>query len=269
MIKYIADIGSNHNQDFKRCKKLIEQAAKIGCWGVKFQLFKADKLYRNPSKKKLKELKISEFPIDWIPKIAECCDEHSIKFGCSPFYHEAVDKLEAYVDFYKISSFDILRENLIRKCIETDIPVIISLGLTLSSNFLKIKEKFDYDLRKAFYLHCISNYPALPEDCNLNLISLYNLDGWSDHTTEPGVIHQAVIQGAKIIEFHLDLEDKQGLEFKHGHCWTPSKISNTIRNIEIMQSSFVGSNFRMDLSQRADPKDELRPIKGYSTKNNY
>jgi len=59
-IKFIADIGSNHNQDFGRCKSLIDVAKDAGCWGVKFQLFDTEKLYRNIDNNKLKELTAME-----------------------------------------------------------------------------------------------------------------------------------------------------------------------------------------------------------------
>ena len=45
MVKFIAEVSSNHNGDLKRCLKFIETAKDCGCDGVKFQLFKIDELF--------------------------------------------------------------------------------------------------------------------------------------------------------------------------------------------------------------------------------
>ena len=49
-ILFIAEIGSNHDNDFSKCKRLIMAAKKAGCDAVKFQLFKAEKLVPKNSK---------------------------------------------------------------------------------------------------------------------------------------------------------------------------------------------------------------------------
>ncbi len=42
---FIAEVSSNHHRDLDRCLKFIDTAAKMGCDGVKFQLFKIDDLF--------------------------------------------------------------------------------------------------------------------------------------------------------------------------------------------------------------------------------
>ena len=42
---FISEISSNHNNDLSRCKELIDATKEAGCDGVKFQLFKIDKLF--------------------------------------------------------------------------------------------------------------------------------------------------------------------------------------------------------------------------------
>ena len=42
----IAEIGSNHDNNLKKCKKMILEAKKVGCDAVKFQLLKLTSLYQ-------------------------------------------------------------------------------------------------------------------------------------------------------------------------------------------------------------------------------
>ena len=45
MIDFIAEVSSNHNRDLSRMKEFIYTSKKAGCSGIKFQLFKIDKLF--------------------------------------------------------------------------------------------------------------------------------------------------------------------------------------------------------------------------------
>jgi len=48
------------------------------------------------------------------------------------------------------------------------------------------------------------------------------------NTVSEELILSAIGIGANAIEFHLDLEDKQGFEFSHGHCWTPDSMKRLL-----------------------------------------
>tara|TARA_Y100000294_G_C8303246_1_gene235623 strand:- start:170 stop:412 length:243 start_codon:yes stop_codon:yes gene_type:complete len=45
MIKFIAEVSSNHHRDLERSFEFIDAAANSGCEAVKFQLFKIEKLF--------------------------------------------------------------------------------------------------------------------------------------------------------------------------------------------------------------------------------
>lgn len=297
--RFIADIGSNHCQDFLRCLKLIDAAKDIGCWGVKVQLFKADKLYTPEFIPR--NIKDREMPDEWIPKLAKYCKARGIKFGGTPFDLEAVKVLSPHVDFLKISSFDLLRKDLIEECAKTGIDLIISTGSATGYEVLCAMETF-YDNRvkcsenalnprvhtqKIYFLHCISDYPTKIEHCHLFKINALDywissfwwpkedVDiGWSDHTCNTNVIYEAYLRGAKIIEFHLDLNDKKGAEYRYGHCYTPEHIRSTIYEIqeEIRRYDRDITKEHMDKKTiearewRADPEDGLRPMKSMRNK---
>lgn len=276
-IKFIAEIGSNHNRFWQRTTKLIRIAKKIGCYAVKFQLFNVDKLYRNANDRMTN--KQNELPQPFIPAISKYCQDNDIKFGYTPFDDEAIELLKPYVDFFKISSYELLREDFIKSVYKTGVKLILSSGMLLTEElydlYLNIIASDPDEVRPIDILHCVADYPAKPGDCNLDVIGQYkmlfsafdNKIGWSDHTKQPGVIYQAVASVAEIIEFHLDLEDGQGNEYKHGHCWKPSEIAPVIENVNIMQLA-KGSPIKKlsegelkSLGNRADAVDGLRPIK--------
>lgn len=81
------------------------------------------------------------------------------------------------------------------------------------------------------------------------------------------MIYRAIHRwGAKVIEFHLDLDGK-GEEFKAGHCWLPDQIKPVIEQIRkgfAADGSGVKEPVAAELPDRmwrADPSDGLRPLK--------
>ena len=276
MIKFIAEVSSNHHRDLERSFEFIDAAASSGCKAVKFQLFKIEKLFAPEILKKSskhRERKNWELPIEFIPKLSERCKSHNIEFSCTPFYLDAVSELEPYVDFYKIASYELLWDDLLAKCARTGKPVIISTGM---ANILEIQHAVkvlqNNGCKNPTILHCTSAYPAPFSEANLKAIdsirSATNCEvGWSDHTVEPGVIHRAIHKwGAKVIELHLDL-DGRGDEFRTGHCWLPHQISKLITDVKKGDGA-DGNGVKepttseyLDREWRTDPEDGLRPFK--------
>ncbi len=272
MTKFIAELGSNHNGSLDRCYKLITTAKDIGCWAVKFQLFD-ENLYAPQYIKQRERLRKWQLPLDYIPKIAEYCKEKDIKFGCSVFYFEAVEILKPYVDFFKIGSYEMLYIDLIKTVIQAGKPWMISAGMSLNypGTIIAIQLMGANMMNSPCTIfHCNSNYPALPEGCELKdiqeLSSLFEFSktpiGWSDHTRHPGVIYAAIAQGAEVVEFHMDLEDEQGWEYEHGHVWLPSEIKEVIGNVRIGEAASQPNEQKLEhLRQQRTDVDGMRPMR--------
>ena len=282
MLKFISDAGSNHNQDLKRALELVRVSKFIGCYGVKFQLFRPELLFSKEFPQKIKKMQQWALPVDFIPEIANECNKQQIKFICTPFDLQSVFDLIPFVDILKIGSYELLYDRLIEAVAETGIPWMFSAGmLEKAYNILPIMETgIWYNNRPWAVLHCNSNYPAKPENCNLYRIGEIRYlvgnraeVGWSDHTKSEEVIIAAVSQGATVIEFHLDLSDGKGLEYSFGHCWKPLDIEETI--IDAQQFSkldgffsygdhrWINSNTMEEEARkwRMDPKDGKRPLR--------
>jgi sialic acid synthase SpsE len=273
---FIAEVSSNHSQDLERCFRFIDIAAEIGCDAVKFQCFKVEELFSPEIVSKsasVRARKKWELPESFIPKLAERCKKQEIQFGCTPFYLDAVNLLNPYVDFFKIASYELLWDSLLESCAKSGKPVILSTGM---ANMDEIKHAVEV-LRKANcssirVLHCTSSYPTPFDQANLAAIDtmrdqLQVKIGWSDHTVVPAVIYRAVHHyNADCVEFHLDLDGK-GEEFAPGHCWLPEQIKAVI---EVITTGYLADGHGRkepvptelsDRDWRADPDDGLRPLK--------
>lgn len=274
-IKFIAEVSSNHNRDLERSKEFIRTSSLIGCQAVKFQLFKVDELFAPEvvkANKEIRKRKNWELPVEYIPVLSEYAHSLGLEFSCTPFYLDAVDELNPFVDFYKIASYEILWLDLLKKIAATGKTVVASTGMATMEEIISAVETIrNTGNHRLSLLHCISGYPTPPEQANLKAIKTlkdqFNCSvGWSDHTVNPGVLYRAVYKwNAELVEFHLDLEGT-GEEYKTGHCWLPNEIKPVISQItKGFEADGNGEknpapSEMPDRDWRADPADGLRPL---------
>ena len=275
-VTFIAEASSNHAQDLSRALAFVDAAADCGCDAVKFQLFRVNELFapeilaQNAS---LRARVAWELPVTHLAPLAVRATERGIAFSCTPFYLAAVDELEPYIAFYKIASYELLWHDLLIACAKTGKPVIISTGMaTMPEIIAGVDALKNAGCRDITALHCVSAYPAPPEESNLSAMAAIREStgvpvGWSDHTRRPSVIERAVHRwGASVVEFHLDL-DGTGAEYAAGHCWLPNEIAPVIARVREAERS-DGTGFKgpvaaelSDREWRADPIDGLRPLR--------
>ena len=276
MVKFIAEVSSNHAQDLGRSLAFVDAAAGCGFDTVKFQLFRVTELFapeilaKSPQHKKRVAW---ELPLAHLEPIANRCRERNIEFSCTPFYLEAVKELEPYVAFYKVASYELLWNDLLKACAATGKPVIISTGMAIMPEIkAAVATLEEAGASEITVLHCVSAYPSPPDQSNLAAIEAIRnatgvKTGWSDHSRSPAVIERAVHRwNASTVELHLDL-DGTGEEYHTGHCWLPEEIAPVIARV---RQAFTadGNGFKEpvpaelpDREWRADPSDGLRPFK--------
>lgn len=275
-VRFVAEVSSNHNRDLDRCLKFIDKAAEIGCDAVKFQLFKTEELFAPEAlaaHPEVKGRKDWELPVSFLVELSKRCKDKGMEFSCTPFYLEAIEELFPYVDFFKIASYELLWKDLLVACAQTGKPVVLSTGM---ADLDEIREAVSTiqsaGCQNLVLLHCVSGYPAPPNECNLaaieTLSNAFNVSvGWSDHSVSRAVIHRAVHRwGACMVEFHMDLEG-EGEEYSTGHCWLPEQMADVISEIRLgFQTDGTGKkepapSELSDRDWRADPVDGLRPLK--------
>lgn len=245
-ILIIAEIGSNHNNNFHLLEKLIKIAKKSGCDAVKFQLFKAKNLVSKNTKayKILKNLELSN---NWIPRIRRLCTKYKILFACSPFDENAVEILKKNkCDIIKIASPEIKNLYLIKKAANAKIPLVISTGDSdkkIIARSLKIIKKSSIQPSSVAYLHCTSEYPTKINNVNLNMLKFltnylkkYSI-GFSDHSLGIDNSVAAVALGACIIEKHITLSKKlKGPD--HHFALEPNELTQLVNKIKNLCQSF-------------------------------
>ena len=214
-----------------------------------------------------------ELPLEHLAPLARRCREKGVSFSCTPFYLDAVKELEPYVAFYKVASYELLWTDLHKAIAATGKPVIISTGMAIMPEIkaaaATLKQAGATDIT---VLHCVSAYPAPPEQANLSAIETIRKEtgakvGWSDHTRSPAVIERAVHHwNASTVEIHIDL-DGSGAEYATGHCWLPDEIGPCIARIR-QGIRADGNGYKEpvaaelpDREWRADPSDGLRPLR--------
>ena len=154
-------------------------------------------------------------PWEWHKDIKEYVESLGMVFFSSPFDNMAVDFLEDLnVPAYKIASFEITDIPLIEYTASKQKPIIISTGIATKED---ITEAVNACKRvgndQLILLKCTSAYPTPLDEVNLSLIPKIAEDfdcltGLSDHTEGSLIPVGAVTLGARVIEKHINQEQK-------------------------------------------------------------
>ena len=139
----IAEISANHNGSINKAKKLILTAKKNGADIVKLQTYEPQNMTINFNGKdfivteglwkgyKLWDLyKKAQTPLSWQKELFTYAKRIKMPCFSTPYDDEGVEILKKLkVQIYKISSFEMKDESLLKKICKTGKPVIISTGL--------------------------------------------------------------------------------------------------------------------------------------------
>ena len=230
---FIAEISANHCGNFNLAKKLIKCAKKNGADAVKLQTYTADTMTIKSNKKYFKVnnglwkgynlwdlYDEARTPLEWHKKLFEFGKRNKITVFSTPFDESAVDFLEKLkCPIYKVASFEMNDNLLIKKIALTKKPMIISTGM---ANLKEIEIAYytakRFGAKDITLLYCVSNYPSKNSDFNLNNIKIlkkkFNCKvGLSDHSKDNKIAIAAVAAGAEVIEKHIALDkQKKGLD---------------------------------------------------------
>jgi N-acetylneuraminate synthase len=252
----IAEAGSNHNGSMEQAKRLIDVAVAANCDAVKFQLFRASKLYPKEAGKSdylntdesiYDIINSMEMPYDWLPQLAEYCQQQGVMFLSSVFDEESTDILDPYVPAYKIASYEMTHLPLVRHIAQKGKPVIMSTGTAnLEEVDVSVNEVFSTGNKELALMQCTASYPAPVESLNLKTIvtmkDVFGIPvGLSDHSREPliGPMGAAAL-GANLLEKHFTLSNQlPGPD--HAFAVEPDELILMVRRVrEVEQSLGTG-----------------------------
>ena len=225
----IAELSANHGGSIKRAKDSITMAAKAGVSAIKIQTYTPDTMTINCNLpdflvkeglwagRTLYELYSEAYtPFEWHEELFEHAKNCGVTIFSTPFDETAVDLLESLgAPAYKIASFEIVDLPLIKYIARKNKPIFISTGMAskdeIEDAVRVVRENSDSDL---LLFHCISSYPAITADSNLNnltwLAETFGVEvGLSDHTTNNIAAVTAIGMGAVAIEKHFKLDSEE------------------------------------------------------------
>ena len=140
---FVADIAANHDGSLSRAKELIYMAAEAGADAAKFQHFEAATIVSEKGfralgnkashqaswKKSVYEVyEAASLNPDWSMELKHECEKAGITFFTSPYSLEIVDKIDQYVEAYKIGSGDITWLQIVTHIAKKNKPYIIATG---------------------------------------------------------------------------------------------------------------------------------------------
>jgi N-acetylneuraminate synthase len=212
----IAEIGINHEGDYNKAIRMVDDARAVGCECVKFQSHVVeDEMIPNDVVPKNANESIWDIMVrcalteDEERKLKAYVESKGMMYLCTPFSRAAAERLERLgVQGYKIGSGECNNYPLIKLIASYGKPVILSTGM----NDLKSIAPAVEILRAAHVpfalLHCTSMYPT-PYD-KVRLGGIRDLAdafpdavlGLSDHSMGNWTCFAAVALGASILEKH-------------------------------------------------------------------
>lgn len=226
----IAEISANHNGNIENAMYLISEAKKAGASAVKLQTYTADTMTIDCDHEDfqikgglwggqtLYNLYRKAFtPWEWHAPLFDHAKKMGITVFSTPFDETAVELLERLnTPAYKIASFEAIDLPLIRVVASTGKPIIISTGMANAEEISEaIEAARQSGCKDLAILHCVSGYPAPPEDYNLrtipDMIDRFGIvTGLSDHTLSNVTAITAIGLGASILEKHFTISRNGG-----------------------------------------------------------
>lgn len=264
----IAEMSGNHNGDIARAIKIIQAAAASGADAIKLQTYTADTmtidselddfmiregLWQGQSLYQLYQQ--AHTPWEWHETLFQIGRDLGMLVFSTPFDLSAVDFLESLqAPIYKIASFELTDLPLIKYVASTGKPMIISTGM---ASFSEIKSAVQvaqsHGCSDLTVLHCVSEYPASVEQCNLatmvDIGKQLNVNiGLSDHTLGTTVSVAAVALGATVIEKHFTLDRSEG-GVDSQFSLEPSELAQLCREAKLAHKAIGKVNYQRSNSE--------------------
>ena len=226
-VRFIAEIGMNHNGNHDLIPALIKSAAESGADYAKFQVGWREGVDE-----------INNLSDETLENIIRLCGFYGVQPLFSTITDRAFDRVSKLgLRTIKVASRTVKYEpGLVRRIVDYADEAIISLGMwdgddvPLHSTNIK-------------YLFCISKYPAYPWDLSGFPSSFGEHDpyyGYSDHTVGVEACLIAIARGARMIEKHFTLDKSDTTIRDHALSASPSEFRTLVTLGQTMSKTLRG-----------------------------
>jgi len=232
MANVIAEIGINFGGNIDVAKDLILQAARAGCWGVKFQFRNIKTFYfvDNEIGDAIvrSEIEKNNLSFNQISILQKHANSLGLEFGMSFFREEDLGFYLSNIgdpDFYKVPSAECMNAKLVDALLQRNKMVLISIGGHRVEEVINQYSNNKY--KHIIILHCIANYPAdlgIQNLSKIKKIAETHQSGYSSHDADYEVCIAAIAMGAAWIERHLT-DDKNGIGLDDSSSSTEGEIT--------------------------------------------
>jgi N-acetylneuraminate synthase len=227
----IAELSGNHNGSLDRAIETVRAAAQSGAHALKLQTYRPDTITLDSNGpdfvvpgtgpwagRTLFDLyDEAHTPWEWHEAIFTEARELGLDVFSTPFDDTAVDLLEDLgAPAFKIASFEMNDDALLRRVASTGKPVIMSTGMaSLEEIMHAVGVLRSAGCEEIAVLRCTSSYPA--PDASMNLLTMPVLAtatgcivGLSDHSLGSTAAIVATTLGACLVEKHFTLSRADG-----------------------------------------------------------
>ena len=219
----IAEAGSNHDGRYQQAEALIDVAADAGADAIKFQMFKAERLYAQNAgvsaylgrdESIVDIIKSMEMPESWLGDLSRAAEAVGLEFLVSAFDETSLAAVDPFVAAHKCASYEMTHLPLVRAMARTGKPLIMSTG---TANLEEVEASLTAAQQagalEVILLQCTAAYPTPRRDVNVRaMLTLAGLGvdaGLSDHSRDPTIAPcAAVALGARVIEKHFTLSNR-------------------------------------------------------------
>jgi len=223
---------------------------------VKFQTFDAVRLATTGAPKaayqvattgagesQLEMLRRLQLSSDAHRMLAEAARAAGLIFLSTPFDPPSADLLDSLdVPAFKLSSGELTNLPFLAYVAAKRRPLLVSTGMAdLAEVEAAVDTIHETGARDLALLHCVSSYPAAPEDANLRamdtLAARFQVPvGFSDHTLGLEVALAAVARGACVLEKHVTL-DRTAPGPDHAASLEPAEFAALVRGVRRVEAA--------------------------------
>ncbi len=258
MTLVIAEIGENHCGDWKIAQNLIRVAAEAGANYVKFQLYDAAATAKDdPEREWFHHVQMPEAV--W-RDLAAFARGLGVEPLCTPWGVEKAKAIHAVTPkAIKIASFHITDDAVLRFVNHSFERVFLSTGM---ANLCEVERAVSLlnKVKELFLLHCVSEYPLIPEHANLRVMDTLRARfgsrakiGYSDHVIGISAAVAAAAMGAEVVEKHITMDKKlEGTD--HVFSADPADLSEMVRQIRFMETLRGVPEKELSIEERKNQK---------------